>query len=186
MAPARRTALEHLLLGLLLAEPRTGYAIRRVFDATPMGRFSSSPGAIYPALRRLRAARLIDARPAPGRGRRRTSVYALTAPGRATVERWLAEPVAADDAVRRPDELILRFAFMAFSRSADPRRFLTQYEAAMRSEAAAVRSWLATVGAAYPAVAKLALEHGMSVYEARRDWARRALAELESAREETT
>ena len=47
------STLGFALLGLLQQQPRSGYALRRVFATTPMGHYSSSPGAIYPALRRL-------------------------------------------------------------------------------------------------------------------------------------
>jgi len=38
---------------LLWQSPRSGYDLRKFFSATPMMSFSDSPGAIYPALRRL-------------------------------------------------------------------------------------------------------------------------------------
>jgi DNA-binding PadR family transcriptional regulator len=47
------TTLGYALLGLIRAEPRTGYALRMVFETTPMGSYSSSPGSIYPALKSL-------------------------------------------------------------------------------------------------------------------------------------
>src|SRR5258708_28775189 len=42
------------ILGMLHARPQSGYDLRKAFVATPMRLFSDSPGAIYPALRRLR------------------------------------------------------------------------------------------------------------------------------------
>ena len=45
--------LEGALLGLLHGEARSGYALRKVFQDTPMLHFSDSPGSIYPALKRL-------------------------------------------------------------------------------------------------------------------------------------
>ena len=50
---ARVSLLGYALLGLLHQKPSSGYALRRVFATTPMGTFSDSPGAIYPALGRL-------------------------------------------------------------------------------------------------------------------------------------
>ena len=57
------TALTYALLGLVRATPRTGYALRKVFEDTPMGSFSSSPGSIYPALDKLVRAELLERRP---------------------------------------------------------------------------------------------------------------------------
>ena len=47
------TALEYALLGLLHQQPQSGYDLRKVFETTALGNYSGSPGAIYPALRRL-------------------------------------------------------------------------------------------------------------------------------------
>jgi len=45
--------LGYALLGLLHQKERSGYDLRKVFTHTPVKHFSDSPGAIYPALRRL-------------------------------------------------------------------------------------------------------------------------------------
>ena len=49
----KHTALGYALIGLVQEDPRSGYALRKVFEDTPMGAFSSSPGSIYPALKKL-------------------------------------------------------------------------------------------------------------------------------------
>jgi len=49
----RMTSLELAIVGLVHVEPTTGYDLCKLFESTPMGHFSSSPGAVYPALRRL-------------------------------------------------------------------------------------------------------------------------------------
>ena len=51
-----QTTLGYALLGLVAGEPQTGYALMKTFTTTPMGHYSGSPGAIYPALRRLEGA----------------------------------------------------------------------------------------------------------------------------------
>src|SRR3954447_18311833 len=70
--------LELALIGLIREQPRSGYALRKAIVDFPQ--FSDSPGAIYPALRRLRAGGLIevsgDATP------RKTEVFRITAAGR--------------------------------------------------------------------------------------------------------
>ena len=45
--------LELAILGLLWQQPRSGYDLLKLFTETAMGGYSSSPGAIYPALKRL-------------------------------------------------------------------------------------------------------------------------------------
>src|SRR5215831_19732549 len=100
------------LLGLLMEEPLSGYDIRRLFTQTPLATFSDSPGAIYPALKRLEAAGLIGGRVERSAGLRRRKLFRLTPAGKAALESWLSEPVTRDAVVRDSDELMLRFSFM--------------------------------------------------------------------------
>jgi len=58
MKAKRITALEFALLGLVSQKPRSGYELIQVFRDRPMAHFSDSPGAIYPALRRMESAGL--------------------------------------------------------------------------------------------------------------------------------
>ena len=49
----RLSSLDCAILGLLSRRPGSGYDIRRVFQTTALGRYSDSPGSIYPAIKRL-------------------------------------------------------------------------------------------------------------------------------------
>ena len=60
MESRKVTQLDYAILGLLSQGPLTGYKIRMTFENTALGNFSSSPGTIYPALKRLAALKLID------------------------------------------------------------------------------------------------------------------------------
>ena len=51
--------LGYALLRLLYQKSRSGYDLRKVFAETAMGNYSSSPGAIYPALQRLEVDQLV-------------------------------------------------------------------------------------------------------------------------------
>ncbi|MBX2878146.1 MAG: PadR family transcriptional regulator, partial [Saprospiraceae bacterium] len=48
------TRLDYAIMGLLIGGPLSGYQIRQIFETSEMGNYSSSPGSIYPALKRLR------------------------------------------------------------------------------------------------------------------------------------
>ena len=80
------------ILGLLSIEPMSGYDIRQNLEESLSFFWSESFGQIYPALKRLEAARLIapvkQARP----DKRRRRLYTLTASGQAKLRAWLAEP----------------------------------------------------------------------------------------------
>lgn len=106
------TILEYALLGLIDAEPRSGYDLRKVFETTPMAHCSSSPGAIYPALKRLEVRGLLSGRVENAESMRPRRIYALSARGRQLLEEWAARPVTHDDLVWRVQELMLRFSFM--------------------------------------------------------------------------
>ena len=48
MAEHQLTAFEHVLLGLVCLSPASGYDLKRIFAATPMGIYQPSSGAFYP------------------------------------------------------------------------------------------------------------------------------------------
>ena len=82
----------YAILGLLSTQPMSGYDIRRSLEESLSHFWSESYGQIYPALRKLEAARLIaPVRQAPQDSRRR-KLYTLTAAGRAQLREWLSEP----------------------------------------------------------------------------------------------
>lgn len=97
-----------VLLGLLNREPMSGYELTRIFETTPLGGFSSSPGAIYPALKRLESATLIDELSG---GATRGARWTTTQAGRRALEDWLRQPIGEDDVERRLPEVMARFVF---------------------------------------------------------------------------
>ena len=78
-------------LGLLALRPRSGYEIKQTIDKTTRFFWNASYGQIYPELRRLAAAGLVEGEAAPRGGRART-VYRLTDEGRRRLEGWLGDP----------------------------------------------------------------------------------------------
>jgi Transcriptional regulator PadR-like family len=57
--PAKIPCLGYALMGLLQGKPSSGYELRKLFSSASMRTYSDSPGAIYPALRRLEHQSLI-------------------------------------------------------------------------------------------------------------------------------
>ena len=76
--------LDGMLLASLEAGPRHGYAIMEALRASSGGQFDLPTGTIYPALRRLERAGLVQGTWSEAGGRRRR-VYQLTAAGRRTL-----------------------------------------------------------------------------------------------------
>src|SRR5258708_2138535 len=112
MKPDKIPLLGYALMGLLHESPLSGYGVRKIFTDSPMGSFSNSPGAIYPALERLEKAGLIRGRVDDSSGLRRKKMYQLTESGTKAFKEWLKRPITQDDVVHGPDELMLRFSFM--------------------------------------------------------------------------
>jgi PadR family transcriptional regulator AphA len=80
----------YVILGMLAWRPMSGYDIKSVVDHSTRFFWAASYGQIYPELRRLAEAGLVQGKAEAGSGRRRTT-YKLTKPGRAALRAWLAE-----------------------------------------------------------------------------------------------
>jgi PadR family transcriptional regulator AphA len=95
------------VLGLLALRRRSGYEIKQTIDRTTRFFWNASYGQIYPELRRLAAAGLVEGEAAP-RGQRARTVYGLTEEGRRRLDEWLREP---DFRVDVRDEGLLKLFF---------------------------------------------------------------------------
>jgi DNA-binding PadR family transcriptional regulator len=174
------TSLEYALLGLLHQQPQSGYDLRKVFATTALGNYSSSPGAIYPALKRLERRGLVDGTVDDATLLRPRKVYSPTSTGRKAFRAWLGAEISSDDVARRFDELMLRFAFhwvlddagatRTFLR--DLRRYLELYVDELESQRRAFP-------AETPKQPRLALEAGIEQFRAAARWARDALTSFE-------
>src|SRR6185369_2366606 len=147
LSPREVPLLGRALLGLLQQGESSGYDIHRLFTQTPMGTFSDSPGAIYPALARLEKEGLIQGRNERSAGLRRRRIFRLTATGRAALEAWLAAPVTRDDVVRGTDALMLRFGFIETTLGeAEAVRFLQALQREVTSYLAELRRYVDAAG----------------------------------------
>lgn len=167
------TTLGYALLGLIRAEARTGYALRMVFETTPMGSYSSSPGSIYPALKSLEKQGLVAAE---ATGKRKNIIH-ITPEGRRIFDAWLTAPMGTEESV---DTALLRFAFL----HDHPDRqvtleFLATFITVLTGRASGLRNWLAGEDAqAMPLQARLAVGHGLRSQEASAQWASEAYEAL--------
>ena len=170
------TALGYALLGLVHGKAQSGYALRKVFETTPLGNYSSSPGSIYPALKNLQKAGLVEQRPdAAGK-----NVFAMTPAGEAALNDWLARPVTGDDFARDMGTLLLRFALL----QGHPDRrltldFLRSFEAAGRLQVAGLQAFIdSELCRSLPLQSRLAVDHGLRGAQASTQWATNALSAL--------
>ena len=84
--------LGYALLGLLQQKPASGYDLRKIFSASSMKTYSDSPGAIYPALRRLEQQGLIRGQIEKSSGQRRRETFRPTPLGLRQLKEWIALP----------------------------------------------------------------------------------------------
>jgi DNA-binding PadR family transcriptional regulator len=182
MASARPSLLEHALLGLVHQQPRSGYALRKVFATTPMAHYSDSPGTIYPALGRLQRRGWISGAVENGRSLRPQRVFSITARGLEQLKRWLAAEVTVEDVAWRMDDLMLRFAFIegVLGREAAT-RFLGQLGPAIAEHLRGLERFSAEAAPHMPIAARLALESGIAGFRAQGRWATYAVRRLEEA-----
>jgi DNA-binding PadR family transcriptional regulator len=173
------------LLGLLHQNPCSGYDLRKIFSTTAMTSYSDSPGAIYPALKRLQQQGLIRGNVESGSGMRRRQVFRLTARGTAELKRWIARPLVRADVIRGINEVMLRFAFSEHVAGPSASvRLLRSLETELTSYIPELHAQLSAGRATMPTSGRLALESGIKSYECLLQWTRDALRTYEHKRKE--
>lgn len=148
------SALELRILGLIRESPRSGYDLRKLLAA--------SPGAIYPAVRRLAAAGLLQGRTG-ATGARKKEMFHATAAGRRALREGLDRPTV-EEMRRDPQAVGGRLRFLD---DAAARVFLEEYARLSVQCAEELKG-----------VSGLAAQHDAALYTARAKWAAGALRKL--------
>jgi DNA-binding PadR family transcriptional regulator len=81
----------YVILGMVRTAPKSGYEVKALVDQSTRFFWAASYGQIYPELRRLAEAGLIEGTEAPRNGRKRTE-YRITKRGRQELRAWLRKP----------------------------------------------------------------------------------------------
>jgi DNA-binding PadR family transcriptional regulator len=169
------STFEAALLGLLARGPASGYELRKIFQTTPLAAYSDSPGAVYPALRRLEQRGYVSGRAETGARRRKP--WQLTAAGRGWLRSWVTQPVTADDVARDAAGVDLRLALVDNVAPGRLPGFLREYAEAVDEYLASLRAAAAGLSDTLPASAACALDLGVHLIHARSTWCRRAARE---------
>lgn len=98
----------YVILGMLGLGKSTGYDIKALVDVSTRFFWAASYGQIYPELKKLEAAGLIEGAEEPGDGRRRR-VYRLTPAGESALRAWLNSSDELHTELRH--EGVLKFFF---------------------------------------------------------------------------
>ena len=167
------------ILGLVAMHPQSGYDLRKVFETTPMGNFSSSPGAIYPALKSLEKKGWVRGEPDKAESLRPRLVYSITEEGDDVLRAELEKPITHEDLIWHFDLVMLRFAFIERVGYDHALRFLGEF----RHEAEAYVGYLEglrdQLREQLSPCGRLALEHGIQGSRGNVAWAEKAICELE-------
>jgi DNA-binding PadR family transcriptional regulator len=173
------TTLEYALLGLLALASMSGYDVHRLFASTPLAHFSSSPGSIYPALKRLAQRGLVTAALDTSTEARPRRVYSPTEAGLAALKAWLHQSVTREEVMRNQGAIMLRFSLAEGHLS--PQEVIA-YLAGYRQEVMRYMEELAHYRDGMGDVSRLyewlALEHGRRAYEEQVRWIDDAMAQI--------
>lgn len=180
------SSLEQALLGLLHQEPRSGYDLRKIFGSTPLAQFSDSPGAVYPALRRLEERGWIAPAPLQREGGRGRRALGLTAAGRRAFLTWLALPPTREEVVRDISALYLRFAFMSQAVPvAVPLRFLADLERVLAAHVADLERYYAAAREHMTPTGRIVFEHGVDGFRHTSKWCAQAERALRAEKQKS-
>ncbi|GAA2760446.1 PadR family transcriptional regulator [Actinopolymorpha rutila] len=175
-------SLKYALLGLLAERPDSGYALTQRFEQSLQKyAWHANHSQIYPELAKLAADNLATVVEEGARGRR---TYAITDAGREALREWLLTSGAGPRRVR--NEAVLRTFLLSTLEPDDAAQLLRRYVDRAAQDLAELRAVVADLDAAEEAgepqrFGRFAAEFGLRQYAAFHDWARWALARVESA-----
>jgi PadR family transcriptional regulator, regulatory protein AphA len=163
----------YVVLGMLHKGPKTGYEIKAIVDNSTRFFWAASYGQIYPELRRLAKAGLVEGTAAPRDGRKRT-VYKVTPAGRKELRAWLREPPTTFET---RDEGLLKLFFAGALEPRDAANTLEAMRQRSQQTLDRLREIEPTAAAAggYPL---MVLRGGIELNEWYSDWCERMQAQL--------
>jgi hypothetical protein len=111
---------------------------------------------------------------------RRRALYRLSSKGKNALERWLKQPIKADDVLRGMPDLFLRFSFL--EDCLGPRAcesFLASLAISLNKHISMLQEHLKSNETKMSRSARLALRSGIMGYECQAAWAKMALDEYQ-------
>lgn len=170
--------MDYAILGLIHQEPLSGYGIRKQFETTAIGNYSSSPGAIYPALDRLKKLELVVKSILKNQKKEK---FSCTSNGIKTLKKWLLQPIEKNDVAKNIDEILLKFAFS--DKLLDKNQkidFLTSLQLQLENYVKELKEFHFNEGPKLPLNGRLAFEHGLASYNTTLNWCKGAIATLKN------
>ena len=132
-APISRelTTLEYMLLGVLSTGPQSGYSINTTLQ-NGIYRWKASPGATYPALKRLEKNGIITSEIEVVNETQSRKVYHLTPQSEELLDQWITAPLTESELLEEHNIMLVKFVFAEFRFSRERvLAFLDDYEKRM-------------------------------------------------------
>jgi PadR family transcriptional regulator AphA len=167
------SATAYVILGMVSREPRSGYEIKAAVDESTRFFWAASYGQIYPELKRLSEAGLVEGIDSP-RGERKRTVYAITADGEAELKAWLRKPPETSE---MREEGLLKLFFAGVLPPADAVETLRAMRAQRLALAERLRGFEAETQKKDP-FSLMVLQGGIEFNEWFADWCERMEARL--------
>jgi DNA-binding PadR family transcriptional regulator len=111
MSQRELTTLEYMVLGQISLLPQSGYSIIHLFGSD-LYRWSASPGAIYPILKRLEEQKFLASELELVHETRPRKIYSLTPLGESILDKWLKRPPTKREVSIERDILLIKFLYI--------------------------------------------------------------------------
>jgi DNA-binding PadR family transcriptional regulator len=170
------TLLDYAILGLIQDQPLSGYAIRKLFEETALGNYSSSPGTIYPALNRLQKFELVKK---TVQGKTDKTWFEITTNGVQILKKWFLKPVEKIEVKKKTNELLLRFGFMENLVDKKQRiNFLTSFHNLLNIYIKELQAFYDKESNNMPLHGRLAFQFGIDSNKTTLKWCKKAISQL--------
>ena len=170
------TLLDYAILGLIQEQPLSGYAIRKLFEETALGNYSSSPGTIYPALNRLQKFELVKKSMQTKTGK---PCFEITTNGILILKNWFLKPIEKIEVVKKTDELLLRFGFMEALIEKEQRiNFLKSFQDLLMTYIKELEAFYNKEAINMPLHGRLAFQYGIDSNKTTLKWCEKAISQL--------
>ena len=168
------SATAKAILGILAMQPRSGYEIKSFVDNSTRYFWTANYGQIYPELRRLADAGLIEGTSSPTGGRQRT-VYSITKAGRHALREWHELPA---EVFEYRDEAMLKL-FLAGAIAPERAAEIARNRAELAAETADALREVESRAEGKDAAAYTVLRFGIEFNDWVADWFERQALALE-------
>jgi DNA-binding PadR family transcriptional regulator len=184
------SATGKVILGMLAAQPRSGYEIKQLVDSSARFFWTASYGQIYPELKKLERAGLIAGADSSTGARQRTT-FKLTAEGKRAAREWIGRP---PEVLEIRDEGLLKLFFAGSIDAKRAAEIARERAAISREKAAQLRAIEVAIDAARrpegpdakpDAGSMTVLRYGIETSEWQADWFERTATELELKSDQT-